>query len=494
MIKQINIQIAAVLYVACSLASCAVGPDYKKPDISLPGEFTQKDSLKDINENLDEHEELENWWDSFNDPFLTELISRSTSTNLTVLQAVERIEQARAATRQTFFGLFPTPTVTSQFLRSKIAGVRFPGIASNGIQFELYSAGLEANWEIDFFGRIRRAIESNESLAIGTAFSLDDSIRLIQAQIATAYIQLRGAQLQRKLTAENIRKQREILALIEKRHEVGEYSPFDLERARALTARTESMLSQFDALISVNIHRIAALSGEFSADLIDELKLEKDLPEYHGTGIISSPEQLIRRRPDVRVAEQSLHAATADIGVAMADLFPQVSIVGSVSQEGRSPSDWFGNNSDAYAYGPRISWSILNLGAIINNIKSRRARTRELLLRYKEVIVITLEEVENAITELSLQLERSSHLERAYLASSKALEIAEIRYREGIINYIDLLSAQQELLDTESELTDSRTRKSLAYISLYRAFAGSWKADEEQDTAMESTPAAKDLS
>ncbi len=479
--------LCCVSLVLCVLifSSCAVGPNYKKPEIDLPEKFIQSNKIDDINTvteaSTEETRKPSNWWDSFGDPLLTRLITQSSETNLSILQAVERVEQARAITRQTFFGLFPTPTVTSQYLKSKIAGIRFPGIASNGIQFELYSLGLEANWEIDLFGKIRRAVESDHSMAIGSAFSLDDSLRLVQAQIATAYIQLRGAQQQRLLTLRNIKHQKELLSLIEKRFEIGNYSPYDLERARALTARTEAMVSQFDALIAINIHRLAALSGGFFEELIEELKIEKELPQYHGAGIITSPLELIRRRPDVRVAEQSLHSATADIGVAMADLFPQISIIGSVSQEGRDPSDWFKNNSSAYAYGPRVSWSILNLGAILNNIKTKRARTREVLLRYKEVIVITLEEVENAITELALELERSTHLERAFNSSKRAQDIAEIRYTEGVINYLDLLTAQQELIETESELADSRTRKSLAYVSLYRALGGAWDISETSE-------------
>jgi outer membrane protein, multidrug efflux system len=480
-----NIYLIRTLVLICALSlitsSCAVGPDYKKPEINLPDKFHSADLLSEDKSNLQsEGSTIDNWWDTFNDPILSSLIAKASSSNLTILQAIERVEQGRAATRQTFFGLFPTPSVTSQFLKSKIAGVRFPGIASNGIEFEVYTAGLEVNWEIDLFGRIRRAIEANESLAIGSAFSLDDSIRLVQAQIATAYIQLRGAQLQRDITKENSNRQKSILSLLQKRFEIGDYSPFDFERAKALTSRTEALLSQYDSIIAMNIHRIAALTGEFSHDLMSELEVRAPLPEFKGPNRISSPEELIRRRPDVKVAEQNLHAATAEIGVAMADLFPKVSIFGSINEEGRSPGDWFSSNSRAFSFGPQMSWSILNLGAIINNIKFKKSSTRENLLKYKEVIILTLEEVENVITELSVEIERNFHLQNAFNASQNAERIAELRYKEGRINYLDLLSSQQELLETESELADSKTRKLLAYVSLYRALGGTW---EENDTS-----------
>lgn len=462
--------------------SCAVGPDFKKPEVELPSDFYQKDTYDQVAAKLDLSEDSSsNWWDSFNDSLLVELVQESSSKNLSILQAVERIEQARAASRQTFFGLFPTPTITGQYLKSKVAGVRFPGIASDGIQFELYSAGLEANWEIDLFGKIRRAVESADSLALSTAFNLDDTLRLIHAQIATAYMQLRGAQLQRKLTSDNIAKQREILSLIEKRFEAGSYSPFELERSKSLTSRSEALLSQYDALIDVNIHRIAALTGRYPAEIASKLKVESALPEYAGGGIINSPEELIRRRPDVKVAEQSLHAATADIGVAVADLFPQISISGSVTEEGRKPNDWFGSNSHAYTYGPRVSWSILNLGAILNNISVKKARSRELLLKYKETIVLVIEEVENAITELNFQNERLYHLNQAFSSSRKAEEIAQIRFKEGTLNYLDLLTAQQELISTESEFADAKTRRNLAFISLYRSLGGEWSNDKKEN-------------
>lgn len=461
--------------------SCSVGPNYKSPDIDLPEDFQEKSRLTVINTNTDNEKKFENWWDNFNDPILSNLINESIKSNLSILQAVERIEQARAATRQTFFGLFPTPTITGQYLKSKIAGVRFPGIASNGIQFELYSLGLEANWEIDLFGKIRRAIESNESLAIASAYSLDDAVRLIEAQIATAYIQLRGAQTQKLLTQKTINHQKEILKLLEKRYEIGDLSPLELERAKVLTSRTEAMISQFDVLIDINIHRLASLSGSFKGDLIEKLKINSDLPNYIGPGFISSPEQLIRRRPDVRAAEQNLHAATADIGVAVADLFPQISIFGSINQEAIEPSNLFSSNSEAFNYGPRVSWSILNLGAILNNIEVRKARSREILLRYKEVIINTIEEVDNAISELATELERSSHLQTAFNSSKNAFEISEIYYKEGSISFIDYLSSEQEMIETMSELNDSKTRKSLAYVSLYRALGGSWNGNKNQE-------------
>lgn len=459
--------------------SCAVGPDYKKPEIDLPENLVRARLLdkapNDKKEVQDENNENYKWWDSLNDPLLKELIENSSTSNLTILQAVERIEQARAATRQTFFGLFPTPSVFGQYLKNKTAAVRFPGIAANGIQFEVYTLGLEANWELDLFGKIRRAVESDASAAVGAVYSLEDSIRMVQAQIATAYIQLRGAQVQRNLTRENIARQKSILELIEKRNEVGDSSPFDTERARALTARTEAVLSQFDALISMNVHRLAALSGEFSHDLIKRLEVDQPLPTYDGPTSISSPAELIRRRPDVKVVEQSLHSATAEIGIAVADLFPQVSFSGSLSQEGRRMEDWFTSGSNAYNYGPRFSWSILNLGAILNNIKVRRAVTRERLLNYKEVIILVLEEVENTISELSSEIDRSYHLERAFSASKEAERIAELKYKEGLLNYLDLLTAQQESLETESELADSKTKKALSYVSLFRVLGGAWE-------------------
>ncbi|HMO18714.1 MAG TPA: efflux transporter outer membrane subunit [Oligoflexia bacterium] len=467
----------SITFSGC-LPGLAVGPDFESPKIETENSLTRAkllDEFEPNEKNAERPDETADWWISFNDPLLNSLIEVVSESNLGILQAVERVEQARASSMQTFFGLFPTPTLVGQYLKNKTAAVRFPGIAANGIQFEVYSAGLEATWEIDLFGRLRRSVESADSLAIASAYSLDDAKRLVQAQVATAYLQLRGAQRQKKIALDNIQKQREVLKLIETRFEIGDSSPFDTERARALTARTESTVSQFDALIAISTHRIAALMGDFSPDFISMLEKNDIIPEYSGRAALSSPEELLRRRPDVKIAERNLQASSAEIGVAVSDLFPRIEFSGQLAREARVPEDFFKSGAQAYSYGPRFSWQILNLGAVLNNIDRTKAVHRERIFKFQETLIIALEEIENATAELAREIEREYHLERAFKSAKEAERIAEVRYKEGMLNYLDLLTAQQSALEIDAEFTDSKTKKALSYVSLYRALGGSWK-------------------
>ncbi len=489
-----SIPILNLITASVVLSSCAVGPDFKAPESIISDKFVNSKGFKtektpvlnDGSSNKSYDDKNFAWWNSFNDPVLNELLLSSGEKNLTVLSLVQRVEQADAITRGTFFGLFPQPELNFGYIKNQTAGARFPGLTRNGIQFEIFSVGGQASWEIDLFGRVRRELESAGSFKNQSIFNLADTLRLVHSELATTYINLRQYEKQKAIALNNINNQKAILDLTEKKLEVGEGTPLDTERARALTAKTEASLYQYDALISASINRIATLSTlpieavylKLGYDSVGNPLTSYEIPEYAGPITIGSPAELIKKRPDLRALEESLHAAVAEVGVATADLFPRITFTGSMSRDARHISNWPDKAAEAYNYGPQVTWSILNLGVVLNQIDASKAASKAVLYNYQEATLKALEEVETSLSQIRAELGAISLYEKAEASSREAERIASLQYKEGVISYTDLLQTQQSLLQSQSDLASSKARLSLAHVSLYRSLGGAWSEEK----------------
>lgn len=469
----------ALLLTILTLNSCnylTVGPDYESPELKLPTEYSTKTTKLETKSEIPSPE----WWNAFDDKVLHELIVKGTNNNLSLKQAFERLNLARANAQLSLQDFFPRVDIFSTYVKSKSPAIRFPGSSVPSFTFEQYSLGADLSWEIDVFGRLRRLNESEVELKNEKLFLTADTLRLLQADLATYYVQLRAAQSQRLIAEANLVKQREVLNLIKQRMDVGDSSPIDFERTNTLVSTTEALIPQYKSAENSALYRLATLTGSYPSELPETLKMDASIPKYVGPATISSPAEVIKRRPDVRAIEANAKSDNALVGVSISNLFPIVNFAGSLSEEGRSSKDWFSKTSDAYSIAPRISWSILNIGSIIQDIKGSRARAREGLLAYQETVLKALEEVETALSEVDSQIQRKTSLKQAFKSATRVEQIAQEQYNQGLIDNLELIDAQQSALQTQSQLRDSQAQLALSYIRLFKALGGGWEEEPTQ--------------
>jgi len=464
------------------LTSCSVGPDYSRPELNLPGKYDVPEHIEKASLDLNTEENDQGlWWKNFNDPILVQLIDLATADNLSLQSSLARIDEANSLSDATFAGLFPAPAITGQYIKNKTAPARFPGIASQGISYEIYSLAGSVAWEADLFGRIRRQYQSAEHQEAKIIFNSADLLTSIQAQISTAYFQLRGAQKQKEIAEGNFKTQSETLKILEDKFNVGVIGGLDLERARAQKFKTESLIFDYDTLINNALNRIAALTGRYPHDLPgDLLSVNYELPTYSGPIRIGKPFELLSRRPDIRAAEENAISSSAEIGVAIGDFYPKVSFNGTISRDSRDISNLSSTAAKAYNYGPNITWNILNFYQILNRVDAAKANAKANLIDYKNTIVSALEEVDNSLVNLNNLLIKADLLESAANSSVAAENIAKAKYDAGAIGFLDLLLSQSETLSSQSAYITAKTEVDLAYVNLFRVLGGTWEdADEE---------------
>lgn len=466
---------------------CSIGPDYKKPDLELPSTFDTKGS-ENLSPSLSSENKASLWWKSFNDKRLEQLINIAAVDNLSIQESLARIDQADAIRREAFFDFFPMPDLEGRYIKNKTASARFPGIANNGIQFEIYSANVSMAWEIDIFGRLRRAYEAANNREAETIYNSIHTINSIHSQIATAYFQYLGARRQKEIAFQNTKNQERTLDIVQKKFDVGLVSAFDLERTRAQTMKTKSLLDAYDYLATVSLNRLSALIGKYPTDvpeIFTDNHTNTTLPQYSGEIRMGTPEQLLQRRPDVLAAEERLKAATAEIGVAMGDLYPKISFIGSTGRDARDIQDITSASAVAYNYGPSINWSILNLNAILNRIDASKFNEKALLLNYKNTVVLALEEVDNALKNINQLISKTALLKISAESAKKAQEIATAKYEVGSLNILDLLITQNETLTHESEYVSALVDLDIAYVNLFKALGGAWEDTNKIDESID---------
>lgn len=456
----------------CGLCRCAVGPDYVAPTRELPASFAGSTPSMTADPTLPV------WWVSFNDGMLTNLVAEAIEGNYSIDAALARVNQSRALRQLSFYDLVPTITTQGGFTRSKDSTARIPAVGSIDLTHEFYSASADASWEIDLFGRVRRQNEQRRAEEQGSQAALDDALRLVIADVATNYFTLRGAQASLEVARENVRSQEETVALIRAQAAGGVVSELDVARASTQLKSTQAIIPPLESAIKVAMHRLAVLTGRNPAELEPVLQVAAKLPRYDGPVALGDPAALLRRRPDVRIAERALAAATAGIGVAEGDYFPKVTFIGSLGFEASTPSRFGEDGTDMYLLSPRISWPALDMGRVIARVHAADARAQEALALYQQTVLAALEEVENSLVRFAKERERRDLLKEAALQSDKATELARIRYKEGGADFLTVLDAQRAQLAAEAQLSESETQLAINLVGIYKALGGGWEGAE----------------
>lgn len=462
---------ALVTAVAAVLAGCAVGPNYRQPDLPLPQQFVSAETTR----YSDESQDLARFWTVFGDATLTRLVNESLYANHDLRIALARLNEARALRGAARADLLPTINAGGGYTdqRSTRAQSQATGTPRD---IEGYDAGFDAFWELDFFGRNRRALQASNADLQAAQASLEDAQVSVAAELSRSYFELRGNQQRLAVARRNVDNQSQTLELTRARLEAGTGTELDTSRALAQLAATRASIAPLEAAVARAIHRIGVLTGREPGALRDELALPADLPAVPEMTAVADPAQLLRRRPDIRVSERQLAAATARIGVAVADLFPRVTFTGSVGYAATTFDGLGEAGSGTHLIAPGISWAIFDLGHVRARIAASRARSEGALASYEQTVLRALQETEDALVTHARTRDQLVQLAQAAEASQTAAELARLRFENGAVDFLQVLDAERSLLQAEDSLAQSRTDTATSLIAVYKALGGGWAA------------------
>jgi multidrug efflux system outer membrane protein len=448
-----------------------VGPDYQTPQTQTGGpSFANADYPEFSNQAIDVA-----WWQQFHDSQLSDLVERTLRHNRDLEAAGANLQEARALYLESGLDLLPTVTARGSYNEQKRSVASLNNRAFVPRELKLYSTGFDAFWEVDFFGRVRRNVESRGAEVEAQEASYRDLMVSLISEVARNYFTLRGLQNQLAVAQKNAENQAETLKLTEVRLEAGRGTELDTSRAKAQLDTTRATIPPIDAAIRQAIHRLGVLTGQLPGALTSTLLQPASLAGIPAVIHIGDPADLLRRRPDIRVAERNLASATAQIGVAIADLFPRVTFVGTIALEGSTLAAVGGAGSDSYSAGPRITWAAFDLGRVYARIKAADARAEASLAQYEQTVLNALEETENALVNYNRQREQRDLLAQAAQASQRAHELAHLRFKDGMTDFLTVLDAELRLLQDQERLALTETQTATALVALYKALGGGWE-------------------
>lgn len=485
----------AVTALALLAAGCAVGPDYQRAKPVTPGAFgeTARQNDAGVASRARATAPDPRWWRSFNSPQLDSLIERAIAGNLSLQQTVLRIAGAREQITQAGGAFFPAVNGNLSATRQQL-GLKGelkshdvygqlddvdPQISSAlgplTQPINLYQGSFDAQWEIDLWGRVRRQVEAAQAQQQAAIEQRNDALVSLEAEVARAWLQLRGAQSVITTLNQQIASAQQTLELTESRQRGGLSPQLDVENARAQLGNLQAQLPQYQAQARQAMNGLAVLLGKPPGSLDSELQNAQPLPKLPDIIPVGVPSTLARRRPDVREAEANLHAATAQIGVSVAQLFPSLSLTGQFglrNSEADYLTDW---SSHFYSFGPQLSIPIFQGGRLVSSVKVARAEQGAAVLQYRQTVLTALSDVENALVSYRTDQQREAGLNNTIQALQTAFDLANDSYRKGIATFLDVLDAQRQLAQAEEQRAQARVQSSLDLVALYKALGGGWE-------------------
>jgi NodT family efflux transporter outer membrane factor (OMF) lipoprotein len=493
---------AAAAWCACILAACkSVGPNFSPPHEAVPEQYAgaaadaahppaQGASGPRPNSNADPESF---WWQQFHDADLNRLQSQAAAGNLDLRAAFFRIIESRLQVESARAQGLPSLNAAASFTREQLgaAGIlKTEGFGSgsttsaatqqliSGIEapVNVYQLGFDASWELDLFGKVRRSVEVADAQSAGAVESRNDVLVSLEAEVAETYLQLRAAQVLKDTTLQEIAAQRDVFNLTANRHQHGLAGEVDVEAARAQLSSLSSQLPGYDQTIATSKHALAVLTGQEPEALDAQFGTTAELPAPPAEVPVGLPSTLARRRPDIRSSEAALHAATASIGVAVASLFPDISLAGSYGLRNlgtRYLLDW---SSHFYTFGPSVSIPIFHGGALVASVRLSRAQAAEAAANYRKTVLGALQEVEDGLSSLNEDALRNAALRETVGADQRAYDVDMNAYRHGLISYIDVLTLQLQTLQARQQLAQALLTQSTDLVKLYKALGGGWES------------------
>jgi len=463
------------------LTACTVGPDFQPPDPGAPGGWGPERA--DVRSRTTSGEADPQWWTQFHDPELSSLAGRVAAQNLDLQTAAERVLQSRAQRAVVASQGLPQINERSSYERTRISPTGNPAaivVAKPGapLEFDVFQNGLSSSWDLDLFGRVRRGVEAATA---DTQAAIEDrrGVALAAlADLAQNYLQLRGVQAQRAIAEHNQDLARQNTALVRNRFDNGVATTLDMARARAQESTIAATVPPLRTQEAAAINAIGLLLGEPPRALEAELKPRAAQPNVPALVPVGLPATLVRRRPDLRQAEARLHSATAQTGVAEAEFYPDVTLNGSVELQSLRLRDAFSLYSRAFDLGPSVSLPIFQGGRLRGTLRLRESQQREAAITFRRTLLPAWQEVDNALTAFAEAQARERQVADAVAQNDTALRAARQRYAEGVVDFLDVNTAQAQLLQSQTDLASSRTEIATGLVTLYRALGGGWEVAE----------------
>ncbi len=480
-----------------ALAGCAVGPNYHAPQPVLPTTFVTPNTVPATAPASQPSTQpavavappvdITQWWTAFHDPILTKLVTDAMNANLDLKQAESRLLQARAARGVAAADFWPNVTGSGSYLRS-----RTPTGGDHGIVSNAYQVGLDAAWEIDIFGGVRRNIESSNASLQAAVEDRRDVLVTLTSEVALNYITLRGFQRELAVAQDNLAAQEHSADITRQKQRAGFVSSLDVANAEAQTASTRAQIPVLETGEEQTIFALSVLLGREPAALLAQLSVAGAIPPTPPLIPTGLPSDLLRRRPDIRRSEAQIHAATALIGVATADLFPKVSLTGSLGLESQQLLSITSAANRFWGFGPTVSWPVFDAGKIFSNIKVQDELTQQALLTYQKTVLIAMQDVDNALVAYGKEQEHRAALAQAVTANRKAVDVSKTLYANGQTDFLNVLTAQGSLFSSETALVQSEQNLDQDMVALYKALGGGWQ-DESARTQPTTAQADKQL-
>ncbi len=501
-----------LLILAPLLAACSVGPNFKAMNPLAPASWfaaRQNPAPPPAGASTPSAGPVETrWWESFHDPKLTDLVTRAAASNLDVRAAAARLAESRAQVRVTGADLLPQVNGNASYTRERPSpnGVLslFPSgggqsssgstaTQSNGLggrqggiptssggsalasPFDLYQYGFDASWELDLWGRVRRSVESANASLDASVEARRDTQLSTMGEVARDYLQLRGTQETLRITQENLASAEQSVQLTRARARGGLATDLDVANAELQAATNGASIPQLQQQAAQLINAIGLLLGEAPGALEAELAPPQPVPPVPPVVPVGLPSELARRRPDIRQAEAQLHAATASIGVAKADFYPRVTLSGSLSIQALQFKDLGSWASRTYGFGPAVTIPFFEGGRLRGTLALREAQQQEAALNYQRTVLGAFRDVDDALTAYAAEQRRRERLAASAVASRRALNLATLRFRQGVSDYLQVLTAQRSLLAAEQQLADSTATVDTNLVALYKALGGGWE-------------------
>jgi NodT family efflux transporter outer membrane factor (OMF) lipoprotein len=476
--------------LACLLAGtggCAVGPDYKKPAVTVPSDWRPANDPRIASRIAADSV----WWKAFGDPALDRLVELAYHQNLPLQVAALRIVEARAQLGIATGKLYPQ--TQEAFANANAIGLsqNIAKIGSLPRNYVGYQVGFDAAWEIDVWGKYRRGVESVAADMAAALGDYDSALVSLTAEVARTYVTVRSIEVLIEQAKENVRIQEQALDIAQSRFRNGATSELDPTQARTILESTRASIPRQQASLQQAKNALSALLGQPPGTADALLEGPKALPKVPAKVAVGVPAEMLRRRPDIRTAE--LHAASqgALIGVAKADFYPSFSLLGTIGLDattrGTASANLFRSGSIFYSVGPDVHWALFNYGRITNAVRVADARFQQLLVAYRDTVIKAAQEVDDALAGFLDGQEAAVLSQNAVTSAKRAVELSLAAYQEGAVDYQRVLDAERALLDQQTSLTDASTGVVTSLIALYKALGGGWEVRQGAPIVPEET-------
>jgi NodT family efflux transporter outer membrane factor (OMF) lipoprotein len=486
---------SAMLAAVAGLAACAAGPNYHAPKPDTPPQFAAQAASTNTapaptapaptaaTPAAAAGRELATWWRALNDSELDSLVDRAVKSNLDVEIALMRLQQARTYEAAVISSALPDVNASAaaargtgnDLARGRADQALVSASNTTGLKQINTLEGFDAGWQLDLFGKFRREIEATRYDAQAAAAARYDVITAVIADVVRAYIDLRGFQVQVGVLRQAVDVLRESLRLETIRYQRGIINELDVALARRELGGVEAQLAPMQARANAAQYALAVLLGEYPETMVQELSKPDLVPSMPPAAPIGTPLALLERRPDIQQAERQLASATARIGVATANLYPQVGLVGSIGAQAQGWGTTPAMGSHIWSFGPYALWPVLDFGALDAQVDVARLKRRAELLNYRRTILNAVQEVDTALDAYTAQQNRLESLGDALVAAQRAAELATERYNRGLTDYLNVVDAERELYDIQQEYAQAQVAEGEQFVQLYRGLGGGWE-------------------